>query len=278
MSDYDFILDDFLWSFSSLESFHNCKYGWFLNYINRTKSRSSAFSDYGSWCHKLLEEYLKGEKFDFELEDAFKNGYSNKVVNQFPPVRGTKLYDKYYEQGCKYFSSITQLEKLSSNKILGVEHKHIFYIDKYKFTGVLDVEGQDKNGNYIIVDHKSKSKQDVIKPKRKENPDDFIKLTDGRLVPRHLFTQQYLYCIPFKEQYGEYPKYLNLNMFRISDWYQIEFNEKDFERAIQWALETIHDIYNETEWKPTCTGSDFFCDWLCSFCENCKYCDKYLGD
>jgi hypothetical protein len=61
-------------------------------------------------------------------------------------------------------------------------------------------------------------------------------MVDGRYIPRSLINQQYLYCIPFYEKYKSYPKYLAFNMFRIQDWYTVEFNQSDFDKAKQWLL------------------------------------------
>ena len=280
MSDYDFILDSMCWSYSSLEAFHNCKYGFFLNYIDRVKNSSGAFSEYGSLCHKLLENYLKGNLLSFELADKFEANYKDKVSDTFPPIRGNeRLYDRYYDAGYAYFSDTDKIEQLTNNNtILGIEDKHYFYIDKYKFVGILDVEAKNNNGEFEIIDHKTKSRLDKKRLTKKHNKEDWLQLTDERYVPRDLFNQQYLYCIPFKEQFGEYPTYLNLNMLRIGDWYKIKFNKEDFDKAVQWALDTLHDIYNETEWAATCKENQFFCDFLCSQANFCKYCSKYIGE
>jgi hypothetical protein len=275
----EFILDNIIWSYSSLESFHNCKHGFYLNYIEKRENLSGAFSEYGSFGHKLLEMYFKGELFSFELADEFKNKYSENVSDTFPPSRGTtQMYDSYFEKGLAYFSDTDKLESLLEEyEILGIEDKCYFKIDNYNFTGVLDVEARMKNKEFIIIDHKSKSSQEKKRFTKKDNPNDWIQMVDGRYIPRSLMNQQYLYCIPFKEKFETYPKYLSFNMFRIQDWYTVEFNKEDLEKAKLWATNTITDIYNEEEWKPTTEENQFFCDFLCGCSTSCKYCSKFLG-
>jgi hypothetical protein len=275
----EFLLDNIVWSYSSLSSYgENCKYGFYLNYIEKKENISGAFSEYGSFGHKLLEQYLKNELFSFELADEYSNKYSENVSDTFPPSRGeVKMYDSYYEKGLNYFSDTDSLEKLLDDyQILAVEDKCYFKIDKYNFVGILDVEAKTKNNEYIIIDHKSKSSLDKKRLPKKGNPDDYIKMVDGRYIPRSLINQQYLYCIPFYEKYKSYPKYLAFNMFRIQDWYTVEFNQSDFDKAKQWAINTINDIYNEIQWKPTSSENEFFCKYLCGCATSCKYCEKYI--
>lgn len=47
----------FKWSFSKLSAFETCPMGFKLQYLDRVPSDGNAFSDYGTLCHKLLEEW-----------------------------------------------------------------------------------------------------------------------------------------------------------------------------------------------------------------------------
>lgn len=278
MSEYSFILDEMLWSFSSIDTYENCPYNFYLNYIEKHKQKRNSFSDYGSFCHKLLEDYFKGNLLSFELYDKFNDEYMEKVLDAFPPIRGGgRLYDSYYESGKEYFYNTDNLDKITDTyDILGVEHRHKFKIDKYNFTGILDLELKNKKGWYEIGDHKSKGKQTKTRLSKKDNPNDWTQLTDGRYIPFHLIKQLYIYSKPFYETYKEYPKYLNLNMFRIGDWYTVEFNEKDYIRSLNWAKDTINKIYNDNDWKTNKKQSDYFCRNICGAAEFCKYNEKYI--
>ena len=80
--------------------------------------------------------------------------------------------------------------------------------------------------------------------------------------------QQYLYCLPIIEEYGKgCVKELRWNMFRNKQWISIPFDEKEYQETINWALDTIHRIENETEWLPN--PSAFYCWNLCGM----SYCD-----
>lgn len=51
----------FKWSFSKLSAFETCPMGFRLQYLDRVPSEGNAFSDYGTFCHKLLEEWALNE-------------------------------------------------------------------------------------------------------------------------------------------------------------------------------------------------------------------------
>lgn len=61
MSEYEFILDNMTFSFSSLTLFEQCPYAWYLKYIECRDKASNCYADFGSYCHKILEMYAKEE-------------------------------------------------------------------------------------------------------------------------------------------------------------------------------------------------------------------------
>lgn len=51
------IPDGMKWSFSKLEAFHHCGMMFKLIYLDHAEKEGNGFSDYGTFCHKLLEEW-----------------------------------------------------------------------------------------------------------------------------------------------------------------------------------------------------------------------------
>lgn len=272
MNKYDFILDQMKWSFSRLECYERCSQCFFLQYIMKKDSQNGFFSQYGGFGHKLLEKYFKNELFSFELAKEFKDKYTSKVTAYAPPNKSCDLSARYFEQGKQYFENFNGLEDY---EILEVEKQYDFKIDNYDFTGIIDLEVKNNNGNLEIVDHKSKSKQEQKRIK-KDNINNFVKLIDSRYIPFQMAIQQYLYCIPVYNTYGEYPEYLNFNMFRINDWYKFKFNKEDFESSKKWAIDTINNIYNENKWLKGNNVSDFWCSYTCGVNQSCTYSDRYI--
>lgn len=58
---YKPLIDDMTWSYSRIEAFNDCPYRFFLRYIKRHKETDKFYASFGSFMHKLLEQYYKGE-------------------------------------------------------------------------------------------------------------------------------------------------------------------------------------------------------------------------
>ena len=71
MEDNSFIIDSMRWSFSRLESFYTCPYSWKRHYIDCEEGANNAFAQYGSLCHRLLEQYEKGEIDIFDISQEY---------------------------------------------------------------------------------------------------------------------------------------------------------------------------------------------------------------
>ena len=265
----DFMLDDFVWSFSRIETYERCNLCFYLQYIKCVPSISGCFGQYGTLIHNCLEKYALGELAEYELSSEYKNNYSKIVTEDFPPNAYVDLGEKYYNQGLEYFNTF---EGFGDRKILGIEQEYKFKIGDYNFTGVIDLECSGE-----IIDHKTKGKQDLKRLTKKHKKEDYVEMLDGRLIHKDNYKQLYVYSMPFKEKYGDYPKILSLNMAKIQDWYSIKFNDEHFEESRQWILSNIKDIYNTEKFVKGDDTTEFWCNHICGVRLSCKYSDKYLG-
>jgi len=264
----DIILDEFIWSFSRVSSFSQCPQSFYLDYITQEDSENNVFGEYGSLCHVVLEDWAKGHLAEFQMENKYIEAFSTQITKPFPPNKYVNLQEKYYSQGLDYFNNFTGIQ----GEIIGVENKYYFNVGKYKFTGFIDLETTNK-----IIDHKSKSKLDK-KRIAKKNSHKHVQMTDGRYIEKKEFYQLYIYSIPYKEKHGFYPKKLALNMFKIQDWYEIDFTEEGLAEATAYIVETIEEIYQT---KVFLKGKDvgaFWCEHVCGQKFNCKYSSLYLED
>ncbi len=132
-SPYQDQLDRMTWSFSRLNAYHQCPYGWKLHYLDHVEQVGSGFADWGSLCHSIFEDYEKGNLLDFELLDAYEDRYPRYMHNEFPPTRGIPLADRYYERGRELFASFPGFSE--SWEVLGVELEVAFEIEGKKFLG-----------------------------------------------------------------------------------------------------------------------------------------------
>jgi len=254
-----FIIDQFTWSFSRLNSFYNCKYAWFLQYIECNKSANSFFSQFGTLVHKILEKYVKGELSIFEISQYYEDNFDKYVTEPAPPNQYVDLRESYYEKGLDYLNNIDLI--LDDYEILGVEKEVKFKIKDYDFVGFIDLLLKDKKtGEITILDHKSASIKLTKKGVSKTDIDKF----------QEFKRQLYLYAKPVLEEYGRVD-YLKWNLFKLKDYITIPFNQDEYNEAFQWAEDTIKLIENEIMWLPD-NSNRFFCNFLCGQRNNaCEY-------
>lgn len=260
MDDFDFLFDTIdKWSFSRLNSYYNCPYEWKRIYLDMEVKEQNAFSQYGSFCHKILELYEKNILSLFDLVDYYEKHFFEEVYLPFPPNKYTDLQSAYYEKGYEFFSNIDLM--LDKYNILGVEKKVEFKIDGKDFIGYIDLLLQDKVTKEItILDHKSASikfkKDNKPSKKDEEHYKSFIR-------------QLTLYAIPVLEQYGRVD-YIGWNFFRDQTIHIIPFDKDSIEEAKQWASDTIKTIAEDTLFVPN--PDSFYCRFLCSQRNNmCPY-------
>ena len=238
---------NFKYSFSSLTTYAQCPFQFKLQYIDRVPQIDNAFSQYGSFAHSLLEAYSKNEIPDFALAEEYKKNYDAKVTTLWPPFpKG--MPQKYYDQGLQYFESFNGWG--DDYEILSVEEKFQLDIGGYPFVGLADLVLRDKNtGDITVVDHKSKSSSTMAKD-----------------LPTYR-RQLYIYAAYVKQKFGVYPKYLKFNLFRENDWVTEEFDQAQFDKTMQWVVDTIEAILFETDWKVS--SSSYFCRFVCGVFPEC---------
>ena len=54
---YPRLIEDMIWSYSRLQSFNTCPYKFFMKYISHCKSEDRFYASYGSWIHKIIENF-----------------------------------------------------------------------------------------------------------------------------------------------------------------------------------------------------------------------------
>lgn len=252
-----FIVDNFTWSFSRLESFYQCPLAWRRTYIDCEPKCSNAFAEYGSCCHKILEEYEKGQLDIFDLSGEYEKRFQNEIVTDFPPNKYTDLRESYHEKGQRYFDEIDL--PIDEMEILGVEEKVNFELGGKPFVGFIDLRYRDKDGKLIFMDHKSANITFTKKGTVAKSSADKMK--------KYKY-QQYLYTIPFVEA-GENVDYLEWNFFNNQKIYRIPWDPVEYKEANDWALETIKLIEKEELWLPN--SEWYFCINLCDHRDYCEY-------
>ena len=243
------------YSYSKIKSFYNCKYGYYKNYIEHNKDREShGTSEFGSFCHEILEKYEKEELAEYELLDYYIKHYDENVTSTFDLNMSdsfTKNFaELYYESGKEYFREFTGFDNLN---VVEAEYDFTELVeDKFYLTGKVDLIARDNDGNLVIVDHKSKSKF-----KSKAEKAEYAK-------------QLYAYAFAVYRKYGEYPKKMMFNMFRTGTWVEFDFDVDEYKNTINWLVESVKEIESCTEFDADGIWS-FYCRNFCAIRNNCPY-------
>lgn len=245
---------DMKWSFSKLEAFRHCGMMFRLTYLDKVEKMDNGFAEYGTFCHKLLEEWAKGECPEFALAEEYQNRYEEEVTAPFPPFpKG--MPQKYYDQGLAYFESFSGFG--DRYEILTVEERFEIDVDGYTLVGLADLTLRDKaTSGIVVIDHKSKSHSSM-----KKDLDTYRK-------------QLYTYAMFVKQKYGVYPEKLVFNMFREQTFIEEAFNAEILEQTRKWIVDTIHEIEQCSDWIVS--SSSFFCRFVCSVFDSCPARDAIL--
>ncbi len=258
-----------IWSYSKLNTFETCPYAYWLNYVAKDPpiNEENAFSQYGSFVHEILEKYFKGELELFELSTEYEDNFDDNILLDFPYCeshgRVIDLCESYHDKGLAYLENF---DGLPEYKILGVEEDFVIEIlNGEKLRGFIDLILEDKNGNIIVLDHKSKSK---FKSKEEQ---------------KHYSFQPVLYSIYVHEKYGKWPDRVVFNMFRQQKYVKIKFTQELLQEALNWVESTISKIYSCEDFLPKFTKKEkeemlYFCRNICGYKSSCKHQLDYIDE
>lgn len=246
------IIQDMTWSYSRIKSFYDCPYRWYLQYIRKLKAKDMFFASYGSFMHKLIEMYLKGEKTPKQLCDIYLQKFKEEVVGRAP---NQKVFANYFKSGLQYLKN---LQPFPYN-VIAVEKRVDFNLDGIPFVGYIDLLGE-KDGNLYVVDNKSRT----LKPRSKRK-----KPTKSDEELDNYLRQLYLYSVAVEQEYEKLPMVLCFNCFRTPIYIEELFNKQAYADSKQWLSDKVGEITRETDFKP---DAEFFkCKHLCEMNDYCEY-------
>ena len=251
-SKYFTVIDDMVWSYSRLETFNTCPYKFFLKYISEEEDKPQFYTSYGSFIHKLIEQYYNDEISKDNLWVEFVTKFKDSVKGEIP---SEEIVKKYIQLGVDYFKNFQPFDF----KPIAVEEMIEFKIDDINFIGFVDFVGE-KDGEFYIVDNKSRDLKQRSKRKKPTKNDEEID---------KMLRQLYLYSTAIKDKYGKYPKALCFHCFKNGVFIEEPFDETAYKKAIDWAKGIIEDAKETEEFYP---NVDFFsCKYLCGVSDECVY-------
>jgi hypothetical protein len=224
----------------------------FIRDIKHMRERPQFYASYGSFMHKLLEGYYKGDLSKEEMQIKFLFDFSKEVQGARPQESTVR---KYIQMGTQYLSDFCPFPY----RTLGVEKKMVFSLAGFPFVGYIDYVG-GHGDDIILIDHKSRD----LKPRSKrEKPT----VKDAELDD--MLKQLYLYAGAVRDEYGRFPKSLCFNCFKTNTFIEEPFKEDAYHAAVDWAKGSIEEIMDADEFQP---NLDFFsCKYICGLQDDCCY-------
>ena len=248
-----------VYSYSQLNSFDECKYGFYLQRIEGLEEQASnAFAERGSLIHDLLDQWAKKLLTKEQMLEEYERRYSTEVVTAWPRVLATKGYArKAYDLGVQFLENFDEFE---GYEIIGAEEKFTLDLnltngETRPFLGIVDLILREKqSGDIIVCDHKSKSLQSF---KKDQNS---------------MYRQQLLYSTYIKEKYGDFPATLMFHLFNEDGVKpQKLFSIDEYNEAVEWATKQILGIEecSVLDWLVCKEKPDYFCWNICGARKNC---------
>jgi len=251
-SQYDYIIKNIRFSFSSVSSFDTCAYGWKLLKIDAEDSVQNFFAQYGLAIHSVMEEYWKYEIEIQDMRQRFIDLYPE-IVTEPPPPYPRGMEDNYYKDALTFFDSYDILrdkfEPLFIEDKIDAEYKGIKLVVKPDL-----VIRNRKSGKTYLLDYKS------------SRP---LKNKDWDMEKMAGYEKQLLLYCYFLE------KHMNINIdeiallfTRLGKTYYIEKTEEKTKEVLDWFTNTVEQIRNEEDFEPN-TSSKYFCSNICSVRNSC---------
>jgi hypothetical protein len=258
------------YSFSKLDSFHNCKRSYYYNYILNQRGGDNIYSFCGTVVHELTQAMIQKQITNEQAVEQFIEAIGDAEMLDLPWI-SENVKNNYVN--C--ISHFLENYNFIHNDTIRIEEGFEIDINGVIVRGFIDLYYRIKNKIYII-DLKTSTKfakKDLTKKSR----------------------QLILYAIALSEKYPDYEIILQFNMLKyvlvkdkliernklgIFDEFpdgivEVECNDEAIQEVKQYVTETVNsinginkdDISNwELGYDPS---KDFFCKNLCSHRDKC---------
>ena len=287
------LLDDGkeVYSFSRLDNFNNCHYGFFLHYIKGLKDKENVYSSSGGRIHDVLQHYIDDGQDD-TLEDEINNCLDDLELFgiEFPKDRNGG--DTIKENWVANMTLFARHFQAPSGKF--ETEKFVLYKDKDKdifLQGYIDLLRYNDDGTVSIFDWKTSSmykNEDILKHSRQ--------LTTYGLACEQLGLKvRDIAWVMLK--YADYTKtYKNGSERQLTaEWRKVPeeyldsakvaivsypYNEETKEECRKYIRATVDKIRlygnDENAYNPcSIAKSSYFCNQLCGVRDNCQYLADY---
>ncbi|MED3792487.1 PD-(D/E)XK nuclease family protein [Niallia alba] len=145
-----------IWSFSRINTLHNCEHEYYLSRIKKMKSLDNIYSLCGSYAHEILEKYYCNEIKYQDMVVKFESDFLDVEISDYKfsndKEKNNKMRDKYKECVVHFFKTHNKMaDKVAIEKLIWID------IEGNVFIGYVDAIHKDEDGNFIITDFKTSS-------------------------------------------------------------------------------------------------------------------------
>ena len=274
--------DKKIYSYSRLESYHNCPYAYYITYIEGNRSEHNIYSFLGSVVHELLEELQQKiinnddaiEKFENAVTEADMLGYewmSDSVKNKY--IVAIKHYLEHYKPiKCDEYFIEEYFEIPVGDKWMKG------YIDLYTITDdIIDIYDYktSSSSSFTGKDAYKKMRQMILYgiAIKQKHPDKEIRSMN--------FDMLKYYKVPSKRSKLGYTlkdrstiDILDFTTEFTPVYVSAEFTPEVVEEVTEYVCNTVNEI-ESLDKDLSCykkgfnPKKDFFCKTLCSFRDRC---------
>ena len=252
-------LDKIVFSYSTLHTYEQCPFSFYLKKIEGEQGETNGFAEIGRYGHKFLEQIFSHQMTpEVALEECI-DGFEDQNIGDLSESSSQKKFDAL----CEYLANLDIDEFDEKYDVLGVEKYFKWDIDGHKMIGFADLILKRKSdGKIILVDHKSAGHfmQRDGKTPLKNQADALSAYTK----------QMYLYADAMNKTMGMYPDLIVWNHFLDGGKKSIlKFDQNELNNAIEWAKNIIDEIYHDEEFIDN--QSYVMCNLLCPYKDMCEY-------
>ena len=247
MSEYDFILDNMRYSYSSVNSFLTCPFCFRLTYIDHEERTGNSFSDFGNLIHKIMEEFFKGTIEKDQMLSYYIAHWNEYVVNEFPQSP-PGMKQNYYNAGIEFFKKF-KFDK-EAYDILFIEGEVRSVYHDIQLVVKPDLILREKStGKCILVDYKTARMKSTKKDKEKQLEE--------------YMRQMELYVYWLWSEKDVEVKEIQIWFIRDAIRKIINVDPLHVADTVFWFEDTVSKIKQEVDWNPK-EKRDYFCDQICS--------------
>lgn len=268
-----------VYSFSRLESFHQCPHGYYLTYVKGHRGGDNVYSYLGGKVHEILEG-LQSLEIDKETAmEAFMSAVEEAELFDYN-FMNDNVRDKYIANVEHYLENY---EPIKAEEFY-MERRFEFEIDGIWIKGFIDLYYIDEDGKAVVLDYKTSSKfsaKDLIKKSRQ--------------LMLYAYAIECLDGLEIKQVGFDMLKYVNKpwrkRMVLKERCETSEFDGIDYEKGIvlvdydkdavedikRYIKDTVAEIESldpedDRDWMPCMDyNSSFFCRNLCGNYDKCKF-------